>query len=226
VSDDDMALMGAAGMSIVHNAISNQKLGAGIAPLRRLLDAGVTVGLGTDGASSNDTLRILDVMRVAALIHSASGPDYAQWLSAADILRAATIDGARTAMLETETGSLEVGKKADLIMLRMDGLDYVALNDPAKHVVYCENGSSLETVMVAGEIVAKDRRLTRINEDAVLAEIRETVPAWLAEHAELERRNAVFEPYFAEIHRRATLQDIGIDRYAGDASAWPGANRT
>ncbi len=226
VSDDDMALMGAAGMSIVHNAISNQKLGAGIAPLRRLLDAGVTVGLGTDGASSNDTLRIFDVMRVAALIHSATGPDSAQWLSAADILCAATIDGARTAMLEAETGSLEVGKQADLIVLRMDGLDYVALNDPGKHVVYCENGSSLETVMVAGEIVARERRLTRVDEDAVLAEIRETVPAWLAEHAELERRNAVFEPYFAEIHRRATLQDIGIDRYAGDAPPWPGANRT
>ncbi len=225
VSDDDMALMGAAGMSIVHNAISNQKLGAGIAPLRRLLDAGVTVGLGTDGASSNDTLRIFDVMRVAALIHSASGPDYGQWLSAAEILRAATIDGARTAMLETETGSLEPGKKADLVVLRLDGLDYVALNDPARHVVYCENGSSLETVMVDGEIVARDRRLTRIDEEAVLAEIRETVPEWLAAHAELERRNAVFEPYFAEIHRRATLQDIGMNRYAGDAPPWPGANR-
>lgn len=225
VSDDDMALMGEADLSIVHNAISNQKLGAGIAPIRRLLDAGVTVALGTDGASSNDTLRLFDVMRVAALIHGASGPDYDQWLSAADILGAATINGARSAMLEADTGSLEVGKKADLIVLKMDGIDFAPLNDIRKHLVYCENGSSIEWVMVNGETVFEDGKLTRIDEAAILAEVRKTVPAWLAEHAKLEERNSVFEPYFAEVHRRATLQDIGMNRYAGDAPAWPGSNR-
>ncbi len=225
VSDDDMALMGEAGLSVVHNAISNQKLGAGIAPLRRLIDAGVTVGLGTDGASSNDTLRLFDVMRVAALIHGVSGPDYSRWLSAADILKAATIDGARTAMLEDRTGSLEVGKRADLILLSMKGLDFTPLNDAARQVVYCENGSSIERVMVDGEIVVRDGRLTLVDEDSLLAEIREAVPAWLADHAELEKRNAVFEPYMAEIHRRATLVDVGMDRYAGDGPSWPGSNR-
>ena len=225
VSDDDMALMGEAGLSIVHNAISNQKLGAGVAPLRRLLDAGVTVALGTDGASSNDTLRIFDVMRVAALIHGVSGPDYAKWLSADDILRAATIDGARSAMLEDETGSLETGKRADLIVLRMDNLNYTPLNDIRRHLVYCENGGSIDRVMVDGEVVCRDGRLTRVDEEAILAEVRETVPRWLAEHARVEAQNAVFEPYFAEIHRRATLQDVGMNRYAGDAPLWPGSNR-
>ncbi len=225
VSDEDMELMGEAGCSIVHNAISNQKLGAGIAPLRRLLDAGVNVALGTDGASSNDTLRIFDVMRVAALIHSASGPDYSRWLGANDILRAATIDGARSAMLEGETGSLEVGKKADLIVLRTDNIVFTPMNDVRKHIVYGENGSSLELVMVNGEIVLRDGKLTSINEGEVLREVRETVPAWLAKHARLEDRNRVFEPYFAEVHRRATLQDIGLYRYAGDMPPWPGANR-
>lgn len=225
VSDDDMALMGAAGCSIVHNAISNQKLGAGIAPLRRLLDAGVTVALGTDGASSNDTLRIFDVMRVAALIHSASGPDYSRWLGATDILRAATIGGARSAMLEKETGSLEVGKRADLIVLRTDNIVFTPMNDVRKHIVYGENGSSLELVMVNGDIVFREGKLTRIDEAEVLREVREMVPAWLAEHGRIEDRNRVFEPYFAEIHRRATLEDIGLNRYAGDMPAWPGANR-
>jgi 5-methylthioadenosine/S-adenosylhomocysteine deaminase len=69
--------------------------------------------VGTDGASSNDTLRIFDVMRVAALVHGVSGPDYSRWLSSTDILKAATIDGARSAMLERDR-SLEVGKKTDL----------------------------------------------------------------------------------------------------------------
>jgi len=179
VSDADMALMGAARCAVVHNAISNQKLGAGIAPLRRLIDAGVTVALGADDASSNDTLRIFDVMRVAALIHGVSGPDYSRWLAATDILRAATIDGARSAMLEDETESLEVGKRADLIVLRTDNVVFTPMNDPRKHLVYGENGSSLELVMVDGEIVLRDGKPTRIDESEILAEIREAAPAYL-----------------------------------------------
>jgi len=174
--------------------------------------------------SRNDTLRLFDVMRVAALIHGASGPDYSRRLTAAVILRAATIDGARTAMLEGETGSLEVGKKADLIVLKTDRLTFTPMNDVVKHLVYGENGSSLELAMVNGEIVLSDGRLTRIDEDQILREVRELVPAYLAEHAAIEERNRVFEPYFAEIHRRATRQEIGLNRYAGDMPAWPGTN--
>lgn len=225
VSDEDMALMGAAGMSIAHNAVSNQKLGAGISPIRRLLDAGVTIGLGTDGVSSNDTSRIFDVMRVAGLIHCVSGPDHGKWVKAEEILRMATIGGARSAMLEHVTGSLEVGKAADLLILTLDSYAFMPLNDVAKHLVYSENGASIETVMVAGRIVMQDGRLTTVDEAAVFAEINELVPAHLAEHAELERRNSVFEPFMAEVHRRATLQDIGLDRYQGDLPNVEGSNR-
>lgn len=221
VTDRDMELMGEAHCSIAHNAISNQKLGAGIAPIRRLMDAGVTVALGTDGVSSNDTARIFDVMRVAGLIHSTSGPDHGTWIPAADILKMATINGARSAMLEDVTGSLAVGKAADLIVLDLDTYAFTPLNDIDKHLVFSENGSSIEMVMVAGEIVLRDGRLTTVDEREIFAEIRATVPAYLAEHAELERLNSVFDPYFAEIHRRASLEDIGLNRYAGDATPWP-----
>ncbi|UVC09882.1 amidohydrolase [Rhizobium sp. TH2] len=225
VSDDDMAKMGEAGVSIAHNAVSNQKLGAGIAPIRRLLDAGVTVGLGTDGVCSNDTSRIFDVMRVAGLIHSVSGPDYGQWVRADEILRMATMGGARTAMLENVTGSLEVGKAADLLILDLDSYSFMPCNDIDKHLVFSENGSSIELVMVDGRIVMKDGRLTTVDEVAIFAEIRELVPAHLVEHAELEKRNAIFEPVMAEIHRRASLQDIGLNRYQGDMIAGSGTNR-
>ncbi len=216
VSDEDIELMGRAGVSIAHNAVSNLKLGAGIAPIRRLLDAGVTVGLGTDGVSSNDTSRIFDVMRVAGLVHSAAGPNYERWLKADEILAMATIGGAKTAMLEQVTGSLEVGKSADLVVLNMRNYPFQPLNDIAKHLVYSENGSSIETVMVAGRVVIEDGRLTTVDEQAVLDEISELVPAYLAEHAELERRNAIFEPAMAQIHRMATGMDIPLNRYQGD----------
>ncbi|MBX9458056.1 MAG: amidohydrolase [Rhizobium sp.] len=213
VSDEDMRLMGEAGVSVAHNAVSNLKLGAGIAPVRRLLDAGVTIGLGTDGVSSNDTSRIFDVMRVAGLVHSAAGPDYGSWVSSEEVLAMATIGGARTAMLEHVTGSLEVGKAADLLILNLRNYPFIPLNEVARHLVYAENGSSIETVMVAGRIVMQSGRLTSVDEDAVLDEIGELVPAYLAEHAELERRNTVFEPVMGEIHRRATAMEIGLNRY-------------
>lgn len=215
VSESDMEMMGNAGCSIAHNAISNQKLGAGIAPIRHLMNAGVTIGLGTDGVSSNDTARVFDVMRVAGLIHSVSGPDHDQWIRADEILTMATIGGARSAMLENVTGSLEIGKAADLLILDLTTLSFTPLNDIAKHLVYAENGSSIETVMVAGQIVFNAGKLQLIDEAAILAEIRELVPAHLAAHAELETRNAVFHTTMAEIHRRATSTDIGMDRYAG-----------
>lgn len=224
VSDEDMRLMGEAGVSVAHNAISNQKLGAGIAPLRRLLDAGVTLGLGTDGVSSNDTARIFDVMRVAGLVHSVSGPDYGKWISADEILRMATLGGAKTAMLEHVTGSLEVGKSADFIVLNLRSYPFTPLNDVAKHLVYAENGSSIEAVMVAGRVVMQDGKLTTVDEAAVFAELAELLPAWLAEHAELERRNSVFEPAMAEIHRRAALAGLGINRYQGDLPFPAGLN--
>ena len=215
VSDADITLMADSGCSVVHNTLSNLKLGSGVAPLRRFLDAEITVGLGTDGVSANDTARIFDVMRVAALLHDVTGPDYAAWLAARDILRAATIDGARTMMLDQLTGSLAAGKRADLIMLDLRSYDFTPLNDVVRQLVYCENGRSIELVMVDGRIVFREGKLTTVDEAAIMAEIRETVPAYLARHAATEARNRFLEPYFAEIHRRATSCDIGLDRYAG-----------
>jgi len=213
VSEEDIEKMGDARCSVAHNAISNQKLGAGIAHARQLLNAGVAIGLGTDGVSSNDTARIFDVMRVAGLFHSVSGPDQTQWIRADEILTMATIGGARSAMLENVTGSLEIGKAADLLIIDLTTLSFTPLNDIAKHLVYSENGSSIETVMVAGEIVLDRGVMRKIDEAAILAEIRELVPAHLAEHAKFEQRNAAFHSTMAEIHCLATAKDIGMSRY-------------
>ncbi|MBO6716745.1 MAG: amidohydrolase [Rhizobiaceae bacterium] len=217
VDDADMAAMGSAGVSVVHNAVSNLKLGAGVAPVRRLMDVGVTLALGTDGVSSNDTASIFDVMRVAGLLHGASGPDADSWLSAAELLQAATLGGARSAMMEDVCGSLKPGKAADIIMLDMRDCAFTPLNDIARHLVYAANGANVETAIVAGELVMRDRRMTRFDEDAMFAEIRERVPAYLEAHAAVELRNRFLEPYFAEIHRRSAATHTGVYRYAGDA---------
>jgi 5-methylthioadenosine/S-adenosylhomocysteine deaminase len=181
--------------------------------------------LGTDGLCSNDTARIFDVRRAAGLIHGTATPDYERWVTSEEILTAATIKGARTALLDGVTGSLEVGKKADLLILKMDGFNFAPMNDIRHHLVYCENGQSIETVMVDSAVVVANGRLTTVDEDAVFAELRELVPAWLAEHQKVEARNKVFEPYMRELHRRATIRDIGINRYQRDMPFWKGQNR-
>jgi 5-methylthioadenosine/S-adenosylhomocysteine deaminase len=225
VTDDDIALMGESGCSIVHNAISNQKLGAGIAPLRSLLDAGVTVALGSDGICSNDTPRMFDVMHAAGLLHSVSTPDYATWITAEEVLTAATIGGAKSALLEREIGSLEAGKRADLLILDMASANFSPLNDVANHLVYCENGSSLETVMVNGEIVVDHGKLTRVDERALLAELREAWRDYRPGHVAIEDANRAFEPFFAEIYRRCAEADVGINRLGSDRPARRGHNR-
>ena len=109
-------------------------------------------------------------------------------------------------------------------MLRTDTIAFTPMNDVRKHLVYAENGSSLELVMVNGTVVVRDNKLTQVDEDEILREVREVTRAYLAEHREVEERNRALEPYMTEIHRRATLSDIGFNRYIGD---WypPGANR-
>lgn len=220
VDDEDIARLARAGASVAHNAISNQKLGAGIAPFRRLRDAGVNVALGSDGISSNDTPRMFDVMKAAALLHKVTSPDYATWPSAAEILAAATTAGARSAAIGGEVGSLESGKRADLLILDLRSLNFTPLNDIRNHLVYCEDGSSIEKVMVGGEVMVENGRLTRLDEESVLEELRAELPAVMASHSEVEELNRAFAPYFAEIHRRCCARPMNMNRYSGDERSW------
>lgn len=203
VTNEDIAVMGKAGVSVLHNVVSNLKLGSGIAPARRLLDAGVTMALGTDGVSSNDTASVWDLMRTAGLVHTLADAAPDNWLGASDVLSMATIGGARSAMLDTETGSLEVGKSADLLMLDLQSIAFTPLNNIVRQLVHAENGSSLELVMIDGTVVLEYGKITLLNESAILDELRELLPTYQAEHTELEERNAVFHASFLEVYRRA-----------------------
>jgi len=218
VTDDDITRMGQAGVSIVHNAISNQKLGAGVAPVRKLLEAGVNVALGSDGICSNDTPRMFDVMHAAGLLHKINNPDWSRWLTASEVLHACTLGGARSALIEKETGSLEVGKKADLLVLDMTTVNFTPLNDIRNHLVYCENGSSIEKVIVNGEVVVEDGSLTKVDEKALLAELRAAMPEFQEYTLGVEAANRPFEPYFTDIIKRCYGRDLGIMRWASDGA--------
>ena len=220
VTDEDIRMIADAGSTIIHNAISNQKLSVGIMPYRKIMDAGITIDLGSDGISTSDTPRIFDVMKAAALLHKVSTPDYPQGPTATEILRAGIINGARTAMIDGDTGSLEAGKKADLLILDMKTLNFTPLNDVRNHLAYCENGTSIEKVMVNGEIVVADNRLKRVDEAALLEELRGHLPEFKKQHEQLEALNSAFRRAFEEIHKRCCGRDSGINRFSRPPSEW------
>src|SRR5688572_25345433 len=172
----DIKLLHSHQVAVSHNPESNMKLASGIAPVPEYLAAGVTVGLGTDGAASNNDLDMFEAMRFAALLHKAKTGD-PRVLPAATALKIATLSGARALGLEKQTGSLEAGKRADLVVVATAGARMTPLYNPVSHLVYAARGEDVRTVMVNGRVLMRDRRMLTLDENAVLAEARKFADA-------------------------------------------------
>ena len=162
----DIELFAKSGATPVHNPASNLRIGSGLAPVKQLLSAGVNVALGTDGSASNDGQNMFDALRLAALIHNQAGSDFKDWLTPTQALAMATRNGAGAFGLDA--GVLAPGKLADLVLLRRDTPAFTPLNDVMNQLVFCENGSDVDTVIVNGEVVVEGGRLTKVNEQEVL----------------------------------------------------------
>ena len=157
IDDADMAVIADRKAAVSHNPESNMKLAAGIAPLTRLQAAGVTVGIGTDGCASNNTLDLFQAMDITAKLHKVTDMDSTA-ADARTILRMATRDGARAIGMEKEIGSLEIGKKADLIIVDIRQPHLVPMYHPASHAVYAAKGSDVNTVIIDGRPVVENRQ--------------------------------------------------------------------
>jgi 5-methylthioadenosine/S-adenosylhomocysteine deaminase len=172
---EDIALMGARGAIPVHNPESNLKLGAGIAPVARMLQAGVTVALGTDGASTNDNLDMHEVMRIAIMLQRPQEPDRRRWPTAHDALRMATISGGKAMRVEN-LGRLVAGAPADFVLHDLAAPYWTPLNDPVAQLAFGASGDTVNTVIIAGRIVVENRRITAFDVAPILAEARAVMP--------------------------------------------------
>jgi 5-methylthioadenosine/S-adenosylhomocysteine deaminase len=172
VESDELRLLSSAGTNAVHCPSSNLKLGSGIAPVKEMLEAGVSVSLGADGAACNNRLDMFTEMRTAALLQKVlHGPEV---LPARKALRMATIDGAKAMGLDQETGSIEPGKRADVVVLDISTLHATpASGDLASAIVYSAQPDDVQTVILDGRLVMRDRVLLTLNEDQVRAEANE-----------------------------------------------------
>jgi 5-methylthioadenosine/S-adenosylhomocysteine deaminase len=166
IEPSDIELLAERRATPVHNPASNLRIGSGLAPLKQFMAAGVNVGLGTDGSASNDGQNMFDAVRLAALIHNQAGTDFRQWVTPAQAVAMATRNGAQAFGLDA--GVLAPGKLADVVLLRRDTPAFTPLNDVMGQLVFCENGGSVDTVMVNGEIVVEGGRLQRVDEREVL----------------------------------------------------------
>jgi 5-methylthioadenosine/S-adenosylhomocysteine deaminase len=148
-------------------------LSSGVAPVIEERAAGIAVGLGTDGpAGSNNDLDLMEEMDLAAKLQKITKMD-PRALGAQTVVEMATIEGARALHMEKEIGSLEVGKKADIILIGLDEPNAVPIYDIYSQLAYSLKGSDVQTVIIAGRIVMRDRKLLTVDEPAVLAKARE-----------------------------------------------------
>lgn len=152
LDDDDMKKMADAGASVAHNPGSNLKLGSGLGAARKMREHGVTLGIGTDGCSSSDNQNVFEAMRIAAYISRVQGPDPRQWLTAAEAFEAATKGGAKALGMERSIGQIAPGFKADIVFLDLTSINYIPLNEPLYNVVFAEDGTGVDRVMVGGQL--------------------------------------------------------------------------
>jgi 5-methylthioadenosine/S-adenosylhomocysteine deaminase len=170
-SEEELALLKKLGVGIVHNPQSNMKLASGVAPVPEMLRADMAVGLGTDGAASNNDLSLWEEMDTAAKLHKLISKD-PKVVSAQEAFEMATIRGARALHLEKEIGSIEKGKRADLVIVDLDDLNQTPYYNIYSDLVYAAKAGDVRTVIIEGRVVMRDRRLLTLNEETIKADAR------------------------------------------------------
>ncbi len=172
LTDDDISLLAARKVKVAHCPESNMKLASGVAPVPQMLKAGITVGLGTDGAASNNDVDMFGEMDTAAKLHKVNSLDPTV-MDAFTTLRMATMGGAAVLGAEQQIGSLAPGKKADIIVLDLAQPHLTPLYDIPSHLVYAARGADVVHSVIAGRVVMKNRLFTQLDEASILAKMRE-----------------------------------------------------
>jgi 5-methylthioadenosine/S-adenosylhomocysteine deaminase len=214
ISQPEIERLAAADAGIVLNQLSNLKLKSGIPPVLGMRRAGVRLGLGCDNCSGTDVQSVFQAMKMFCLTAAVSDPEPGPGL-AHEVLRHATLGNARTAGLAGRLGAIKTGYKADLVLIDLNDVAYLPYNSAARQLVYTEAGRGVESVMVDGRMVMKNRVVTSIDEEALRKEVAGLMRHFIADYdAMVESRKRAL-PYMLEAHRRMWATDIGMDRFIG-----------
>ncbi len=214
LSRDDISRIRDRGASVQYNPYSNAVIGSGLAPIRECLDAGINVSLGSDGSGILFGNQMLNSLCFGATLPKLRSPDHTRWLSADEVLEAATAGGARA--LGLPIGAIKPGLKADLVAYRLDSLPFTPLNDAVRQLVYAEKGSSMDSVWIDGKRVMADGHITSVNENALIQETH-SAHALLADQVLASNDDAA---PFRDALLRITIKALGCPIDATVRPAW------
>ena len=220
LDDADMRRLAERGASVAHNPTSNLRLGVGVANTRAMLQAGVTVGVGTDGSTCSDGLNMFEAMRLACYVSRIQSPDPETWLTAEQALAMATRGSARALGMDDLIGRLAPGFKADLLFIDLGHINYLPLNEPAPQLVFVENGAALDKVMVGGDMVVDGGRVLTVDLAALRAEVERTAERLRAQGERARALTRTLEPIVGRFCVGLAQQPYHVHRYVGPA---PGA---
>lgn len=162
-SDEDIAILAETQATVVHNPLSNLRLGSGIAPIIKYRQAGVNISLGCDGHSSNDGQDLLEAIKIGSILHNVTTPDCRQWIAPRQAVEMAYLGGAKGLNVEDDLGSLTVGKKADLVLYDLTSLSLLPRTDPIGLLVLGRPTNAVDSVWVNGERIVAEGKVTRID---------------------------------------------------------------
>jgi cytosine/adenosine deaminase-related metal-dependent hydrolase len=214
---EEVALMAAQGAGLVHNPLSNLKLKSGIAPMRMVKEAGVTIALGCDNCSCGDCQTMFQAMKFFCLLAAVADPN-PTGVHAADALRAATLGGAKAVGLEGQVGAIRPGMKADLALLDLHDIAFQPLNSAARQMVFSETGRGVRTTIVGGRVVLDEGRITGVDEAALRAELAEVMAGFRRDFGARAAANAPAIPYLLAANRRLMAHEVGMDRFASGSA--------
>ena len=212
IAAGEMARMAAADAGVILNHNSNFKLKSGIAPTLDLREAGVRIGLGCDNCSGSDVQNMFQAVKAFCLIAAVSEPEPGPPL-AADAIRYATEGSARSACLDGVLGALKPGYRADMMLLDLRDVGWLPFNSAARQIAYTETGRSIDTVIIDGRVVMKDRKVTTIDEDALRREVMGHMKHFIADYEDIVKAREAALPYLLDAHRRVWSTDVGLQRF-------------
>jgi len=215
LDDENRAILAARGASVIHNPSSNMKLGNGLFAMREALDAGITVGLGTDTCSCGDNLNMYEAMRLASLLSKVQGPDPAAWVSAEEAYRAGT-EGSARALGLSGIGRIEEGALADIVFLDLGHPNWMPHRWTVNQLVHGEDGTAVRHVCVGGRFIVRDGRLTTVDLDSLRSKAEEH----RQRHERATRHErALFErlaPIVARVGPALAAEPLSVRRYLSD----------
>ena len=209
---DDIRRLAAHGVSVAHCPTSNMRLGNGIAPVREMVDSGINVGIGTDACTCSDQLNMFEAMRLASFASRIRSADFTRWLSAAQVMRMATMGGG-SALGLGNVGAIRLGYLADLVLLDLDHINYVPLNDALTQLVFGENGAAVASVVINGELVLNEGCFTRIDYPTLITRVRASNERLREENAKRAAEFRAIEPLVGAFCIGLAREPHHVNRY-------------